>query len=145
LKTAVRRHMNSLLRIEHDSDIKWCSQPSKESVNDFVARKGPAPGLVPMQLAFGYTKKNAWNMSLKDQFFDDFVEQEGSKLNLREIEWPLIDELFGQRFENLKKEWKRWQKKDDEDDREVLHRNSTSFRLELKAKRKNARRRHVSE
>jgi hypothetical protein len=137
--------MNSLLKIEHDSDIKWHSQPSKESVDDFVERSGSAPGLVPMQLAFRYTKKNAWNMSLKEQFFDDFMEREESRLSLQEKEWPLIDELFEQRFENLKKEWKKWQRKDGEDEKAVHHRNSASSRLELKSKRRNARRRHVSE
>lgn len=137
--------MNSLLKIEHDSDIKWRSQPSTKSVDDFVEGDGLAPALVPMQLAFGYTKKNAWNISLKEQFFDDFVEREGSRLGLQENEWPLIDELFGQRFENLKREWKKWQRKDGEDEKAVHHRNSTSSRLELKSKRRNARRRHVSE
>ena len=66
--------MNSLLKIEQDSDIKWHSQPSEKSVDDFVEGSGLAPALVPMQLAFKYSKKNAWNISLGDQFFDDFLE-----------------------------------------------------------------------
>jgi hypothetical protein len=137
--------MNSLLKIGKDSDIKWCSQPSKKSVDDFVERDGLNPALVPMQLAFGYMKKHAWNVSLREQFFDDFEEREGPRLGLQENEWPLIDELFGQRFENLKKEWKKWQIKEGEDEKAVHHRNSTSSRLDLKSKRRNARRQHVSE
>jgi hypothetical protein len=134
-----------LLRIEHDSDIQRRSQPSKEIVDDFAEGNGQDPGLVPMQLAFRYTKKEAWNKCLGEQFFDDFLEQEGSKLGLQEDEWPLVYNLFWQRFENLKKEWKKWQKKDGENDMEVHHRNSTNIRKELRAKRRNARRRHVSE
>lgn len=98
-----------------------------------------------MQLAFRYSKKEAWNIFLGEQFFDDFLDQEGSKLHIQEDEWPLVYDLFWQRFANLKKEWKKWQKKDGEDDKEVHHRNSANNRMDLKAKRKNARRRHVSE
>jgi hypothetical protein len=133
------------LRIEHDTGIKWRSQPSEEIVDDFAKGHGPDPGLVPMQLAFRYTKKAAWNKNLGEQFFDDFLEQEGSKLRLQEDEWPLIYELFWQRFDNLKKEWKKWQKKDGEDDKDVHHRNSTINRMDLRVKRRNARRRQVSE
>lgn len=141
----MRRHLNSLLTIEHDSDIKWRSQPSREIVDDFAEGKGSNPGLVPMQLAFKYTKKEAWNKNLGEQFFDDFLVQEGSKLRLQDNEWPLIYELFWQRFDNLKKEWKKWQKKDGENDMEVHHRNSTKFLMDLRRKRRNARRRQVSE
>ena len=98
-----------------------------------------------MQLAFGYTKKEAWNKCLGEQFFDDFLEQEGSKTRLQEKEWPLVYELFWQRFANLKKEWKKWQKKGGEKDIEVHRHNCTKQGMELKAKRRNARRRHVSE
>lgn len=79
-----------------------------------------------------------------EQFFNDFLEREESKLRLQEDEWPLDHELFWQRFENLKV-WKRWQKKDGEDDKEVHHRNSTNNRMELRTKKRNTKRRHVSE
>jgi hypothetical protein len=136
--------MNSLLRIEHDPDIQWCLQPSTESVAAFAEGNGSDPALVPMQLAFGYKKKEPWNKCLGEQFFDDFLDREGTNLRIQEKEWPLIYELFWQRFENLKKEWKKWQKKNGEDDKSVHHRNSTSKQLDLKTKRRNARRRHVS-
>jgi hypothetical protein len=119
-------------------------QPSRDVVHDFAEGNGSDPNLVEMQLAFRYQKKEAWNASLADQFFDDFLEREGSKLDLQEDEWPLVLKLFWQRFNNLKKEWKRWQKKDGEGNKEVHHRNSTKYRMELKGKRRNARRRHVS-
>src|ERR1700679_183168 len=137
--------MNTLLRIEHDPDIQRCSQPSNEIVDDFAEGNRSDPALVPMQLAFRYKKKEAWNKCLGEQFFDDFLEREGSNLRLQEDEWPLIYELFWQRFENLKKEWKKWQKKNGEDDKAVCLRNSTNNQLDLKSKRRNARRRHVSE
>jgi hypothetical protein len=136
--------MNSLLRIEHDSDIKWSSQPSKEIVDDFAEGNGTDPALSPMQLAFRYKKKDEWNKCLGEQFFDDFLEREGSNLRLQENEWPFIYKLFWQRFDNLKMEWKKWQKKGEEDDKAVHHRNSTNYRLDLKSKRRNARRRQVS-
>ena len=134
-----------MLNIEHDSDIKWRPQPSKEIVHDFAKGNGADPALVPMQLAFTYSKKEPWNKCLGEQFFDDFLEREERKLFLQQDEWPVIYDLFWQRFENLKKEWKKWQKKDGEDDKEVHHRNSTNNRKELRAKRRHARRRHVSE
>jgi hypothetical protein len=137
--------MNSLLRIEHDSDIQRCLQPSKETIAAFAEERGSDPDLVPMQLAFEYKKKEPWNKFLGEEFFDDFLEQEGPTLRIQENEWALIYELFWQRFENLKKEWKRWQKKNGEDDKAVRHRNSTNNQLDLKSKRRNARRRHVSE
>lgn len=137
--------MNSLLRIKHDLDIQWCIQPSKEVVAAFAEGNGPDPALVPMQLAFEYKKKEAWNACLGEQFLDDFLEREGSNLHIRGNEWPLIHELFWQRFENLKKEWKKWQKKNGEDDKSVRHRNFTNKQLDLKTKRRNTRRRQVSE
>ena len=136
--------MNSLLRIEHDPDIQWSLQPSTESVAAFAEGNRSDPALVPMQLAFGYKKKEPWNKCLGEQFFDDFLDREGTNLRIQENEWPLIYELFWQRFENLKKEWKKWQKKNGEDDKSVCYRNSTSKQLDLKTKRRNARRRHVS-
>jgi hypothetical protein len=136
--------MNSLLMIEHDLDIQWCSQPSEEIVAAFAKENGSEPALIPMQLAFGYKKNEAWNKYLAELFFDDFLDREESKLQLHENEWPIIQEIFWQRFENLKKEWKKWQKKDGEDDRAVRHRNSTNNQLSLKSKRRNARRRQVS-
>jgi hypothetical protein len=87
--------MNSLLRIKHDPDIQWCLQPSKEIVAAFAEGNGPDPALVPMRLAFGYKKKEAWNRCLGEQFLDDFLEREGSNLHIRENEWPLIHEIIG--------------------------------------------------
>ena len=130
--------------IECDADIQWHSQPSRELVDDFAKGNESDPGLVPMNLAFRYTKKEPWNKSLGEQFVDDFLERGGSKLCLQENEWPLIYELFWQRFDNLKKEWKKWQKKEGEDNTAVHNRNSTSNRIDLKTKRRNARRRQVS-
>jgi len=136
--------MNSLLRIEHDSDIQWHSQPSGETVDDFAEGNGPDPTLVPMQLAFRYKKKDVWNKHLGEQFFDDFLEHGGTNLRLQENEWPLIYKLFWQRFDNLKKEWKKWQKKNGEDDKAVHHRNIKNSQSDLKSKRRNTRRRNVS-
>lgn len=132
--------MNSLLRIEHNPDIQRCLQPSEEMVAAFVEGEGPDPPLALMQLAFGYKKKELWNKCLGEQFFDDFLEREGPNLQLQENEWPLIIELFWQHFKNLKKKWKKWQKKDGEDEKAVRDHNSTDNQLNCKSKRRIARR-----
>jgi hypothetical protein len=87
--------MNSLLRIEHDSDIKWSSQPSKEIVDDFAEGNGTDPALVPMQLAFRYKKKDAWNKCLGEQFFDDFLEREGQICAFKRTSGPSSINYFG--------------------------------------------------
>jgi hypothetical protein len=137
--------MNSLLGIKNAKDIQWRSQPSKEAVDAFANRTGPGPNLVPMQLALGYKKNEPWNVTMGEQFFDDFLDREEARLKIKENEWPIIYEKFWQRFTNLRKEWKQWQPKSGEDAHAVSHRNSQRIKKTHKVTRRDARRNYVSE
>ncbi|KAF8881965.1 hypothetical protein CPB84DRAFT_1851432 [Gymnopilus junonius] len=139
---AVRSHMNSLLNIKCDREIRWISQPSKEKVDAFAEREGPGPTLVPLAL-FSPTKRSMLGIWIWARNFSTISLREGPRLRLREREWPIIYEIFWQRFSNLKREWKKWQPKEGEDKTAVNHRNSETTRVTLKSKRRNARRKHL--
>ena len=103
--------MNVLLGIKKDLDIVYKTLPLAEEVKAFEDKTGDGPVLNPMHLSFDVTASHVWNNNLAEQFVEWFMHQH----EVDENEEALIHELFMNHYICLKRQYNKWQLKEEED------------------------------
>jgi len=132
--------MNILLDIQKDKDIVRKRPPSITEVEAFAEEEGPGPELAPMRLCFDVQAKHPWNTDLAEQFVGEFMKHR--KINGDEE--PLVYELFTARFNSLKRRYREWQLKGDEDTVQRTQRVKEMHTEERRLRRRDTRRNNVS-
>jgi hypothetical protein len=113
LQAAVRELMNQLMNISHDYEISNIEIAEIDEVDRCEHGIGNGPDLEPFRPFFGknFLAKN-WHGMLREKFIDRLQSRYQKIFKSDQVE--LLQELFDDRIQRLRREWNRQKKLTDE-------------------------------